>query len=194
MTMSMQIQSFEAELAVPELAAEEGGPSSFRGVFIRAPAILEAGPEVKVLADYLVPSNKPAESKSAVESQEVPILQSFFVASPKIYRFCGEVTKVSTSATAFDCLDGYPKYSSYRVLHVFQEETRSEEKVIVAVKQGNLLGTTFHPELTADTRWHSYFLKMVNEVVEGTPNSVSTGEGEDLTDKRKPMTDLPIFQ
>lgn len=37
------------------------------------------------------------------------------------------------------------------------------EKVAVAVKQRNLLVTAFHPELTADTRWHSLFWKMVRE-------------------------------
>jgi len=29
---------------------------------------------------------------------------------------------------------------------------------IVAVRQGKLLGTSFHPELTADTRMHKWFL------------------------------------
>jgi 5'-phosphate synthase pdxT subunit len=29
---------------------------------------------------------------------------------------------------------------------------------IVAVKQGNRLGTSFHPEMTDDTRLHEYFL------------------------------------
>ncbi|XP_006574154.1 probable pyridoxal 5'-phosphate synthase subunit pdx2 [Glycine max] len=47
-----QIQSFEAELLVPELVSKEGGPESFCGIFIHAPAILEAGPKVQVLADY----------------------------------------------------------------------------------------------------------------------------------------------
>jgi glutamine amidotransferase PdxT len=69
--MCFQIQSFEAELSVPELASKEGGPETFRGVFIRAPAILEVGPEVQVLADYPVPSNKVLFSNSAVEMQEV---------------------------------------------------------------------------------------------------------------------------
>jgi 5'-phosphate synthase pdxT subunit len=32
---------------------------------------------------------------------------------------------------------------------------------IVAVKQGNLLGTAFHPELTDDDRFHRYFLTLV---------------------------------
>jgi len=29
---------------------------------------------------------------------------------------------------------------------------------IVAVEQGNLLGTSFHPEMTGDTRFHEFFL------------------------------------
>lgn len=33
---------------------------------------------------------------------------------------------------------------------------------IVAVRQGNLLATSFHPELTADNRVHEFFVAMVN--------------------------------
>ncbi|TDB77688.1 pyridoxal 5'-phosphate synthase glutaminase subunit PdxT [Micromonospora sp. KC723] len=32
---------------------------------------------------------------------------------------------------------------------------------IVAVRQGNLLATSFHPELTGDTRVHAYFVELV---------------------------------
>lgn len=69
--MFSQIQSFEADILVPELAATEGGPASFRGVFIRAPAILETGPDVQVLAEYAVPPGKSVTSGSDVESQAV---------------------------------------------------------------------------------------------------------------------------
>lgn len=34
---------------------------------------------------------------------------------------------------------------------------------VVAVEQANVLGTTFHPELTDDTRWHRYFLKRTRD-------------------------------
>ena len=34
---------------------------------------------------------------------------------------------------------------------------------IVAVRQGNLLATSFHPELTGDHRVHRYFVDMVRE-------------------------------
>lgn len=32
---------------------------------------------------------------------------------------------------------------------------------VVAVEQGDLLGTSFHPEITGDTRFHAYFLDKV---------------------------------
>ncbi len=35
---------------------------------------------------------------------------------------------------------------------------------IVAVRQGPLLATSFHPELTGDARVHSYFVDMVREL------------------------------
>ncbi|WP_297412382.1 pyridoxal 5'-phosphate synthase glutaminase subunit PdxT [Naasia sp.] len=34
-----------------------------------------------------------------------------------------------------------------------------EDGRVVAVEQGNLLGTSFHPEVTGDTRFHEYFLR-----------------------------------
>jgi 5'-phosphate synthase pdxT subunit len=36
---------------------------------------------------------------------------------------------------------------------------------IVAIRQGPLLGTAFHPEVTGDTRFHDYFLGIVREQV-----------------------------
>ncbi|MBC7107086.1 MAG: pyridoxal 5'-phosphate synthase glutaminase subunit PdxT, partial [Firmicutes bacterium] len=42
-----QVDSFEADLDIPAL-----GPPPFRAVFIRAPRIVEVGPEVEVLAAY----------------------------------------------------------------------------------------------------------------------------------------------
>ncbi len=43
---------------------------------------------------------------------------------------------------------------------------------IVAVRQGNLMATAFHPELTVDSRLHRYFLTIgspATEPVEGAP-------------------------
>ncbi|MCW6008821.1 pyridoxal 5'-phosphate synthase glutaminase subunit PdxT [Micromonospora sp. CPCC 205371] len=38
---------------------------------------------------------------------------------------------------------------------------------IVAVRQGNLLATAFHPELTGDLRVHRYFVEMARAAVDG---------------------------
>jgi pyridoxal 5'-phosphate synthase pdxT subunit len=40
-------------------------------------------------------------------------------------------------------------------------ESSEEPKRIVAVRQGNLLATSFHPEITPDLRLHKYFAEMV---------------------------------
>jgi 5'-phosphate synthase pdxT subunit len=38
---------------------------------------------------------------------------------------------------------------------------RLDDDTLVAAREGNLLGTAFHPELTEDTRFHRYFLQIV---------------------------------
>ncbi len=38
---------------------------------------------------------------------------------------------------------------------------RLDDRRIVAVRQGHLLATSFHPELTPDTRFHRYFAEMI---------------------------------
>ena len=45
--------------------------------------------------------------------------------------------------------------SDVEVLSKFNEQ-------IVAVKKGNVIGTSFHPELTEDTALHKYFINLVN--------------------------------
>ena len=40
---------------------------------------------------------------------------------------------------------------------------RLEDGRIVAVRQGNLLAMSFHPELTDDDRLHRYFVRMIEE-------------------------------
>lgn len=34
---------------------------------------------------------------------------------------------------------------------------------VVAVRQGNIIGTCFHPELSGDTRLHEYFVQMIKK-------------------------------
>ncbi|HWY35913.1 MAG TPA: pyridoxal 5'-phosphate synthase glutaminase subunit PdxT [Nitrosopumilaceae archaeon] len=79
-----QRDSFESEISMEKI-----GVPKFRGVFIRAPSIMEAGHNVEIISKF-------------------------------------------------------------------------NEKII-AVKQGKILGTSFHPELTDDLSLHKYFVNLVNE-------------------------------
>lgn len=83
-TFGRQKDSFEADVALEKI-----GIPKFRGVFIRAPSVVDAGKDVEILSKF-------------------------------------------------------------------------NEK-IVAVKQGNIIGTSFHPELTADLSIHKYFVNLVQK-------------------------------
>lgn len=84
-----QLESFEADLQIPELKRVAGGDHAYHAIFIRAPIIQSVRGEAKVLA------------------------------------------------------------------------TTDDER-IVAAQQGHLLATSFHPELTPDTRFHEYFLSLAD--------------------------------
>lgn len=49
---------------------------------------------------------------------------------------------------------------------------RVDEGIVMA-RQGNLLATAFHPELTSDLRVHSYFLSMVEQHLRDKSDAVS---------------------
>jgi 5'-phosphate synthase pdxT subunit len=50
------------------------------------------------------------------------------------------------------------------VLARLDEDGSTREGRIVAARQQNLLASSFHPELTQDTRFHRYFLSMVEDL------------------------------
>jgi 5'-phosphate synthase pdxT subunit len=49
-----------------------------------------------------------------------------------------------------------------------------EPRVIVAVQQGPILATAFHPELTSDTRWHAEFVDLVRRTNPEAVSALST--------------------
>jgi 5'-phosphate synthase pdxT subunit len=51
-----------------------------------------------------------------------------------------------------------------------------EDGTIVAARQGNLLATSFHPELTQDTRVHAYFLSMADHHSNSQVQQSTSGE------------------
>jgi 5'-phosphate synthase pdxT subunit len=64
-----------------------------------------------------------------------------FIRAPWVEKVGGSVTVLGRAGTASDDPAGR----------------------IVAVRQGNLLATSFHPELTGDLRVHRYFVDMVRD-------------------------------
>jgi pyridoxal 5'-phosphate synthase pdxT subunit len=70
------------------------------------------------------------EADLDVSALKGPPYHAVFIRSPKITRTGGSVETIATL----------------------------EDGTIVAARQGNLLATSFHPELTADDRFHRYFL------------------------------------
>jgi len=67
-----------------------------------------------------------------------------------------------------DLLDGPPVHAAFIRAPIVEELGADAEAVatledgrVVAVRQGNLLGTSFHPEITGETRFHQHFLDLV---------------------------------
>jgi 5'-phosphate synthase pdxT subunit len=69
--------------------------------------------------------------------------------------------------------DGQPRETAFRAIFIraplikavgqgVEVLARLEDGAIVAARQNNLLVTAFHPELTADLRFHRYFLAMID--------------------------------
>ena len=54
---------------------------------------------------------------------------------------------------------------SPRILNLLSPEVEilayDSTNEVVAVKQNNIMVTSFHPELTDDTRWHNYFIQLL---------------------------------
>ncbi|KAL6778603.1 Pyridoxal biosynthesis protein PDX2 [Auxenochlorella protothecoides] len=129
-----QIHSFETRLTAPECLLHAptavAGQPTFRALFIRAPAILETGPGVEVLARYHLTPEEAAEDSSRPAS------------------------------------------------------------VVVAVRSGHLLATSFHPELVGDARWHALFADMVRETIKGKQREERQAREVSPLEARKPR-DLP---
>ena len=69
-------------------------------------------------------------------------------------------------------LEGPPVHAAFIRAPVVTEVGAAAEAIatledgrVVAVRQGNLLGTSFHPEITGETRFHEHFLSLVAAAV-----------------------------
>lgn len=126
-----QVESFEAALELGFLKGQE----PFHSVFIRAP----------VVERVLSPSpSAPASAGEAVKGED----SGTVVSAP---------AKKATKAPV-EILCRLPGRAKAIRDQTATAEELGEDGDIVAVRQGNVFGTAFHPELTGDARIHAWWL------------------------------------
>ncbi|OBT45816.1 hypothetical protein VE00_03803 [Pseudogymnoascus sp. WSF 3629] len=143
-----QTESFQADLDLKFLGAEGGKADPFRAIFIRAPIV-----------ETLLKASDGAQEGEA-QKPETVIAPSKDVAEgidPSIKQQPVEILGTVQGRTAA----------------VKREDgaTDSEAGDIVAVRQGNVFGTSFHPELTGDARIHAWWLGEAVRTLEGRKSS-----------------------
>ena len=141
-----QTESFEAELALPFLGTKDGtgDVKPFNGIFIRAPVVEKVLP---------ITQGEQANER-AIEKMVIAPSQS-----PK-----GEMTEqVLRPVEVMANLPGRSRTLKKRVAAMGLEDEAGD---IVAVKQGNVFGTSFHPELTEDARIHVWWLRQVKDMTQ----------------------------
>lgn len=160
-----QVESFEADLDLPFLQAVEGetigtNKLPFRSVFIRAPVvekILTSAPGAQDKeeglgenGDTIVAPQRESEGEVVEQSQQLQGTGAVEVMA----RLPGRAKRLPD------------KEVSARVT--------GDEGDIVAVKQGNVFGTAFHPELTGDARIHVWWLDQVRRAIKRPKMNVGT--------------------
>ncbi|TID13058.1 glutamine amidotransferase [Venturia nashicola] len=148
-----QVESFSAELDLPFLSSSNAGVEGterkkFQSVFIRAPVVEKllphkAGAQEEGEGRVVAPSKSPADAKAEeLISAEVEIMARLPGRAKAFAARKSEIGGLESDVTAEDV---------------------GEEGDIIAVRQGNVFGTSFHPELTGDGRIHVWWLGEVEK-------------------------------
>ena len=147
-----QVESFEADLDLSFLPSGDNATQSrgkFRSVFIRAPVVEKILPHVEGIQ-----RSEAGKEETIVAPSKIP---------------SDEVAKSALSADVEVMAKLPGRARALNNKGVFAEDV-GEDGDIIAVRQGNCFGTSFHPELTGDDRIHAWWL---NEVVNATQNRQS---------------------
>lgn len=132
-----QVESFQAPLDLTFVENAEGMPiGPFPGVFIRAPVVEKILPTVQGVQ---------------IREQE----KSEMVVAPSRNSAGEEVEIMAT-------LPGRAARLATRGIDIAAEDEAGD---IIAVRQGNVFGTSFHPELTGDARIHVWWLQQVRDAI-----------------------------
>lgn len=136
-----QTESFEAELDLPFLAqsSSQMESASFHGIFIRAPVVEQILPSIK---------GEQAEERARENTVIAP------ARDPK-----------KAPATAVEIMATLPGRNRAFKQKLAVEDLGEDIGNIVAVRQQNVFGTSFHPELTQDVRIHTWWLEQVRQAL-----------------------------
>lgn len=130
-----QTESFQAPLDLPFLNSTKQ-QSSFPAVFIRAPVV-----------------EKIMSNQEDVQTGEETVVAP---SQPAVHE---------TIAREVEVLASLPGRAARLANEGKEINADKDTGDIVAVRQGNVFGTSFHPELTDDARIHAWWLRQVEESV-----------------------------
>ena len=135
-----QTESFEAELDLAFLPVEDSSSSakSFNGIFIRAPVV-----------EKLLPTIQGEQVEEGARDDVV----------------IAPAQEKSHTDQPVEIMARLPGRSRRLVEKVELAGLDEEVGDIIAVRQGNVFGTSFHPELTDDSRIHVWWLDRVERAV-----------------------------
>ncbi|KAI0994636.1 hypothetical protein K3495_g13544 [Podosphaera aphanis] len=145
-----QIESFEADLNLPflrrtsseDLATQE---TPFRAIFIRAPVV-----------ECILPTASD-DKHNKLSATENMIDRSSMI---------DQNTRDAPRSEKVEILAKLPGRTTASGISELREKLDPQYGDIIAVKQGNIFGTSFHPELTGDPRIHSWWLEQVLYAIE----------------------------
>lgn len=139
-----QIESFEADIELPFLDQAQGLQSPYPGIFIRAPVV------ERILAPM-----------SGTQIDEASIPESVVAPSKQVRAEKSHVT-TQKGVEVMAILPGRTQRGASSI-KLDNSEVAGD---IVAVRQDNVFGTSFHPELTRDSRIHVWWLQQVLRALE----------------------------
>jgi pyridoxal 5'-phosphate synthase pdxT subunit len=143
-----QVESFVADLNLPFLRdsgiRSDPANSPFQGIFIRAPIVEKILPYVE------------GEQIAEEQRQETVIAPPRKVEDPEAQK------AVSKAVQVLGTLPGRVKKAMSAPSNL---DAEAEAGDIIAVRQGNVFGTSFHPELTGDIRIHVWWLMQLIESI-----------------------------
>lgn len=180
-----QVSSFEMATPPPPGAKDETDEDAGRdypGVFIRAPAILNVAQGVDVLGKVVATPCRQAavvlrDLETKIAAGENVIMMNVVDALQRTPEQGISYTEIirNTSSSAINAnTEANEQDTAAKEIEIAKIELpgaadgTNAREVICAARKDKILITSFHPELTNDLRWHSYFYRMVVDATKAT--------------------------